>query len=217
MKIGVRSNLARVRRDHRRFHADQVPFATSKAINELAKSFQRQQTGHMEQEFTVRNRLFVSRAVKIKPFATKRSLKATVQIEPPGGPRTADILAKFEGGGTKKPRGSRLAVPQQVRRTKTGKVSTSLRPSNLQLTTVTSTVSKGAKRTFSIRLPGGRGGIYQRVGRGRRGKVRLLYSFIPRARIKPVLGFFRRARMVARREFDGIFDRVYRLAVESRK
>lgn len=216
MRIGVRTNLAQVRRDVRAFREDQVPFATSKALNELAKLFQRKQTDAILEDFTVRDRTFMRRAVKIKPFARKRSLFAQVQIEPPGGARTADILAKFERGGTKRPQGSRLAIPQEVRRTKTGKIRTNLRPSKLNLKSVSGQLSEGDQRTFSIRRSGGRGGIFQRVGRGARSKVRLLYAFIPRARIRPRLGFIKRAKSVAK-EFGPLFDRAYRAALRTAK
>ena len=65
--------------------AKQVPFATSVAINQTAKDFQKVQLAHMESAFIIRRQTFARRAVKIKPFSTKRQLKATVSIDPPGG------------------------------------------------------------------------------------------------------------------------------------
>lgn len=93
-----------------------------------------------------------------------------MQIEPPSGQRTADILAKFEEGGTKRPReGRHLVVPIEVRRTKTGVVSRVQRPRAFQFREVGQSIV-GLKRTFII--PGV--GIFQR--RGKR-NVRLLYGF----------------------------------------
>ena len=215
MKIGLRTNLREVKREHGKFRKDQVPFATSGALNDTAKRFQKDQTRAMRRSFTERNRLFLSRAVKIKPFASKKRLVAQVQIAPPGSPRTADILSKFERGGTKKPRGQRLAVPKDVKRTRAGKVSPSLRPKALEFQSVSSKVSVGQKRTIAFRLPGGRGGIYQRVGRKGRSSLRLLFLFIPRARIEPRLNFYRRARRVGDRFYQSFFNRRYARAVKT--
>lgn len=88
---------------------------SARPSTKTAKEFQRFQTAHLRREYTERNKLFLSRAVKIKPFATKR-LRAVVQIDPPGGARTSDILGKFEKGGIKRPRGGgHIAVPSTLR------------------------------------------------------------------------------------------------------
>lgn len=44
-----------------RLAASQLPFATSKAINETAKDFQKVQTAHMRGAFTERNATFIRR------------------------------------------------------------------------------------------------------------------------------------------------------------
>jgi len=188
--------------------ANQAPFATSKAINETAKDFQKVQTAHMRKEFIERNPVFINRAVKINPFANKRRLSATVQIEPPGGQRTADILAKFEEGGTKRPReGRHLAIPIEARRTKRGIISRAERPRAFQFREIGKRIV-GLKRTFII--PGI--GIFQRRGKG---KVRLLYAFERAVSIPPALDFVENATRVVRIMFRRHFRKAFQQALRT--
>lgn len=147
--------------------------------------------------------------LKIKPFANKRRLSATVQIEPLGGQRTADILAKFEEGGTKRPReGRHLAVPIEARRTKRGIISRAQRPRAFQFREIGKSIV-GLKRTFLIP----RVGIFQR--RGKR-KVRLLYASERTVPIPAALGFVENAtrvvRVMFRRRFRKAFQQAVRMA-----
>ena len=64
----------------------------------------------MRKRFTIR-RAYVLQGVKFSKFSTKRDLEAIVEIDP-----TREFLFKFEEGGTVRPRGTRLAVPDEVRR-----------------------------------------------------------------------------------------------------
>src|SRR5690606_21849287 len=99
----------------------QIPFATSLALNETAKRAQGEQRKGMARHFTLRRKQWADRSVKIQPFSNKRTLAVTLKIDPPGG--KADIFSKFEDGGTKTPKdGKRLAVPDEVRRSKVGVV-----------------------------------------------------------------------------------------------
>jgi hypothetical protein len=185
--------------------AGQLPFATSKAINETAKDFQKVQRRHMLEAFVVRRRTFVERSVKIKPFANKRRLEATVSIDPPGGKARADILAKFERTGRKRPRsGKHVAVPIAVRRGKTGVISRRQRPKAFGFRTHRTRTGrlqlKGQRRTFILRgshTPG----IYQRVGRGRGSRIRLLYTFKRSVPIDARLRFIENARRTINKRF----------------
>lgn len=207
MRISLSTNVPTISRLHRAFYADQVPFANSLALNNLSKQFQADQVRNMNRTFNVRRRTFVNRAVKIKPFATKRRPYAQIQIEPPGGPSRADILAKFEEGGTKRPRTSRLAVPDEVRRTGTGFISKANRPRALER----------RKRVFAIKRPGGQGGIYQRIGRRRNSEIRRLYLFAPEARIPATLGFYDQSKRTADRWWPTLFKRAFTDAVATRR
>ena len=211
--------------------ARQLPFALKVAINDTALEFQRVQTNRIMKIFTIRRSTFAKRAVKIKPFATKQSLEAKVSIDPPGGKARADIFAKFETTSIKRPRsGSRIAVPKDVRRTKTGIISKSKRPRSFQFQRVGKAL-RGKNRTFLIRLPGGRGGIFQRTGpRGRkRGgramastistrrqfdtRIRTLFRFTPQARIDDRLEFIDTGKKTVRVEFPKSFHVAFKKAL----
>jgi len=121
--VRVTTNAEPVGRVIRTLFRDQEPFARATALNATALAAQAAQRAQMESIFTVRNRQFVSRAVKFKPRATKRSPVAVLRLEPPGGMARADILGKFETETTKQAlRGPTLAVPlPAVRRTGSGR------------------------------------------------------------------------------------------------
>ena len=195
------------------FHR-QLPFATAKAINDTAKDFQRAQLARMGTAFTVRSRTFIPRSVKIKPFARKTTLEATVAVAPPGGTRTADILVKFERGGVKRPRtGGHLVIPVDARRTQRGIVRKDQRPRALHFRKV-GRAFRGDRRTFLI--PGV--GIFQRTGRRGAGRrlasyirtrrvrdqnIRMLFSMTRSAPIRKQLRFISTARKIIPRVFPG--------------
>lgn len=216
----------------------QLPFIESLAINETAKGFQKKQRQHQLRVFTARRPRFIERAVKIKPFSNKRQwpdVHAVVKIDPPGGQARADILAKFEEGGEKRPRdGSSLAIPTtDLKRTKTGIVPRSKRPRSFGFRRhgrgPEATVYVGKKRTFLIKYHDGEtGGIYQRTGRrsrrrsgrrsaravlGRDPSIRTLFRFTPRASIDRRLKFFENARGHVRANFSRNFHEAMRRAL----
>jgi hypothetical protein len=212
-------------------HRRQIPFATATAINETAKQFQIFQRRHMHGTFKVRRANWVDQSVKITHFAKKQPGRqyAEIAIVSPGGGQRSDILAKFEEGGMKRPRGRSIAVPDSVKRTKADVVSKANRPKafhfKLHGKGSKATVYRGDKRTFMIQRPDGSGAIYQRfgskikrtllggiAGRTRRSRdtaTRTLYSLTPDALIDRRLKFVVNARGVVRdvwaREFNKAF------------
>ena len=191
--------------------ARQVPFALKVAINETLKDAQKAQRIHQRRVLTVRRPQFVDRAVKIKPFATKQTLTGTMLIDPPGGQKRADILTKFERGGIKRPRSGRhLVLPVEARRTRAGIVTTRNRPKALKLQRRGRSV-RGARRTFVVRGVG----IFQRVHRGRRSRVRLLFAFLRQVPIDRRLHFIANAERTVGRRFDHNFDRAFDKAVRT--
>lgn len=209
--VDVTSDAAAVARELRADLREQVPYALSRAINTTMLEAQAAQRAAQHDRFITRRRQWMDRSVKLKPFASKRQLTATLSIDPPGG--RADILTKFEDGGTKRAQSGRLAVPDAARTTPRQVVPRSRRPKafgfRLHGTGPHATVFTGAKRTFMVQRPDGTGGIYQRTG-ARKGKrrrsasrlasdiatrkvrdlaVRTLYRFTPQATIDSRLRF----------------------------
>jgi len=193
--------------------ARQTPFALSVAINDTLKDAQKVQRAHQRRVFTVRRPRFIEQAVKIKPFATKRTLTGTMSIDPPGGKRTADILTKFESGGIKRVRdGRHLAIPVEARRTKAGVISRRNRPRGFKFKRVGRAI-RGERRAFII--PGI--GIFQRVGRRRDSRIRMLYRFKRSVPIGRRLDFIANAERVVQQQFDKNFDRAFDRAVATAK
>lgn len=205
MQIVVESNARDVADWLLRLGRDQIPYATSLAINNVAKSAQRAQVAGMHERFTIRRPSFARRTVKIKPFATKRSLEAVLWIDPPGD--TSDIWAKFEMGGVKQPRGTAIAVPEEARRTKTGVITKRQRPKAFEFRRwgrgAKGAVYRGERRTWMVRTPEGEGAIFQRVGRGPGSSLRMLYSFARSAEIDERLQF----EETVERTVDGEWER----------
>lgn len=212
----------------REVYKDQLPYATSVAINRTALKGQEKEREHMEDVFTVRNDRFLRRSVKIKPFSSKRSLAARVMIDSPGG---RDIFEKFEEGGTKRPQGRSLTVPREKLRTRTGRVRARERLRRLDLRLVTpqgrhapvfsrkgTGIYKGRRRTFMIRESGGRGLVFRRTGPGAPGTFQgteLLWVLTPEGEIQPSLKFAKNIRGVVEDVFDKEFSKAFDQALRT--
>jgi len=215
--VTITTNVPEVAAAMRGLFSRQVPFALKNAINASAVTAQAEQRKRQRAIFTVRRPAFVDRAVKIRPFATKSKPMATIRIEPPGGAKRADILGKFETERIKRPTGERLAVPVEARRSKAGIVQRGQRPRALNLQEFArapgKVILRGEKRTFAVLKPGGRGGIYQSVGKGKRRQVRTLFRFTPQAEITPDLRFVDTIVRSLDKTFVGDFAREFEKAI----
>ena len=194
----------------------QSRFATSKAINAVALKAQDVQRRHQRRIFDVRNKRFVDRAVKIKPFAKKTSLSAVIGIDPPGGQSRADIIDKFEDRRRKEATGKHVAVPVNLRRSSRG-VPKRFRPKALGFKLVGSgpkgTVYQGADRTFLVEYPDGRGFIFQAR---KRGGPKLLYVLVPHSvQIEPELDFERNVVRTVRRHWEREFRKAWAFAMRT--
>lgn len=223
--IRIRSNARQVERRVQRLVREQLPFAISVAINDTAKKIQAEERARMQAVFEIRQKTFIERAVKIKPFATKRRLRAIIGIDAPGG--RSNIIARhevaherepFDGGSLLVPveRGTTIAgLPGGARRTGRG-ARPSVRELGLRQLPQRSggrRIYKGQKRTFMIREADGSGMILRRRrkgGHGTFGGVELLYLLVPSVDIQARLGF----RATVRRVLDSdYFSRALRQAL----
>ncbi len=225
MRLIVRTNAAQVSRTMRRIFADQLPFAAAKAINDTAKEAQSRQRAGMADRFTIRRPSFVNRAVKIKPFANKRHLSATIQIEPPGGQQRADILTRHEEAHEREPRsGQALVVPLEIRPNIRAVVKKRDRPKAFAFTHVRTTsggvqIYEGRRRTFMVRMPDGSGWILQRTGPGRWGSLfhgtRVLYVLRPTVPIEARLEFIATITKAVDETFPRNFERAFARAMKT--
>ncbi len=172
---------------------EQAPFAISTAINETLKDAQKVQRAHQRRVFNGRRKNWVDKSVKIKPFANKRTIEGSILIDPPGGQQRADILTKFEGGGTKTATGGNLAIPNsgaRVPRNKPGRSG----PRSLNI----GRDGRGDKRTYLVKNVG----IFRRTGKGKRSRGKLLYALKKSVRIPSRLDFVRNVTRVVNRRFE---------------
>lgn len=188
---GMRQSLSNIER--------QLPFATALALTRTAKEVQREEIAHIRSAFTVRGswlREGGKFGVRITP-ASKKELVAVVESRAPW-------LEEHEGGVTRTPEGSHFAIPQAViRRTKTQLIAKSQRP-------------KALKRVFKIQTKKGIPLLIQRIGRGKRSALRVMYQLTGKAKIEPRLQFVDTGRAVVERVWKQIFaealDRAIRTA-----
>jgi hypothetical protein len=238
MILRVSLDASDVTKTMRTLYTDQIPYATSLALNDVSKQAQEAQRGHDDRVFTVRRRAWMDNQVKIKPFASKRSLFTVVKIDPPGG--RSDILSKFQDGGTKTPTHGRKALAIPAKRGAT--VSRANRPRSLNFrmhgTGPKATVYRGDRRTVLIQRPDGSGGIFQRTGRDaggertrdilgkysgyvvgsrrkRRGNFKLLYSFARTGRIDTRLRFEENITRKVEQAWPTAFGRAFEQAVRT--
>lgn len=175
---------------------EQVPYATSRAVNDVALMIQQGEREAMKQNFNIR-RQWVLDGVRIIQFSNKGQdpITAILDIAP-----DRSFLNKFEEGGMKTPRGANIAMPTDtVRPSPADVVASALRPKSFGL----SGTGKGDRRTFIIGSGPG-AGIWQRTGPGPR-DIRMLWSFKQSARIGAMLGFRTTARQQAERWWDARF------------
>lgn len=154
----------------------QAPFAISLATNSVTKDAQTEIRAGIQSRFILRKPQFLLReGAKISQFATKANPTAIIQVTP-----KADFLIKFEEGDEKRPKdGKAIAIPVNVRRSKTDLIPKSQRPPALY---ASAGAAKG--RVFSKA-----GKLMQRVGRGAKSALRVLYIWKPSVKVDARLRF----------------------------
>ena len=200
---------------------DQFPFAVSKALNDLTIRIADVQRADMQTRFTIRNPNVLKYGIVRTEKATKQSLAASVGVsqQRTGSREAFGYLKKFEQGGQKGPiQGSTVGVPADARRTKRGIVAASQRIPALQLRRLGNRIT-GAKRTFMIQPKSGRAAalILQRIGKGKRAAVRVLYVLERSVPIQPILHLFQNATRTAQQEWGRIALKAVNLALSTRR
>ena len=166
IKVGASSALNMLKRAEK-----QSAFALAKTFTGAAFEARKATQANLPKWLTLRNR-FLEQSV-IVDKADKQNLTATV-----GFHKRANFANLLEEGGTRRPRGSNLAIPQGVRASENQKVPKRLRPSAL----------KGRKDVFRKTI-NGIDGLWQ-LKKDR--TIRLLYNLSPSAQYEREKIHFRR-------------------------
>jgi hypothetical protein len=162
--------------------AQQLRFATAKALTQTAYEAQAEVKKNMPSRFTLR-RNWIVQGIRVEK-ATKQALTATVYSRD-------KFMGLQEYGGAKNPLRRYLAVPTKaVKRTKTDIIRKADRPAALGDKAEIVTV-KGNK---FLALKKGRKGASKN-------QLRLLYLLIPRANLKQRLGLNKDGQRIARQRF----------------
>lgn len=201
MRFDLRDNIAEVERGLSNFAREQVPFATSRALNAVALAVRDAEDRQLRDKLD-RPTPFTLRGLGVLR-SSKRALAAAVFMKD----RQAEYLALQETGGTRRPKRRAIAVPAKLRVNSYG---------NIPRGGIKRALA--AANTFSGRPKGGGApGIYKRLGA--RGKfksghaLQLQVTWAERARYRPRLGFMQTAIRVAQRRAAPEFERALMAAI----
>ena len=181
---------------------DQLPFAASQALNDMAYKTRDATRAQMVSRFTIR-RPWVVNQVDVLQKANKASLTATVGPKP-----AASFLNLQELGGVKLPHNRFVAIPTSlVRRTKTQLISKSDKPAQLG----DKVFVEQYKGNYWLALKGVKGARQ----RGNNSNLRFLYLLAPKADIKPRLGLHEIGMPIVQRDFQSALIQRLEAAIAS--
>ncbi|MEM7724198.1 MAG: hypothetical protein AAF376_17780 [Pseudomonadota bacterium] len=192
MRLDIRHNIRDVQRGLSDAARNQVPFATSVAINDVLMQIKR------NTERRMRRVLHNPTPFTMRAFRVRRSTKRRLE----GAVFAMDIQAQYlqwaETGGTRNPTGSANLVPVGQRVNQYG---------NLPRGAIKRVLARG--NTFSGRPhDGAPGGIYQRIGGKRNPRLRLLVHYADQSRYQGGrLRFQRGALRTAQERMPVAFER----------
>ena len=96
MMVSFKTNIADLTRQLDQFQRQQIPFAASRALNDVANAAKKQLAAELPNIFS-KVTPFTARAVKIERYATKTDLRAVVTVQP----IQAQYLQLEETGGVR--------------------------------------------------------------------------------------------------------------------
>jgi hypothetical protein len=196
---------------------NQLAYALSQTVNDLAKSFQKRERAGIAQRFIVRQKQFVELSVKIPKFSKKTDapIETRVGIIPPGG-TAKDVLSKFETFTKKVSRvGHRVAIPlYAIRPDRRAIVPATKRPKSMMLRKQTGKGGRvtvtGIDNTFILNRADGTGFIARRL---KGAPLVLLYYLKPAVQLPADLLFIETARDVVQEEEAATFNQRFTAAM----
>lgn len=185
--ISLRLDDREVRRNLRKLSRSEMPRAMADALNKTSFEILDAEKAHAARVFEgPQTERFLAGRGSFR-FNKASAGKLQTEIFPTPGPdgRRLRILEQQREGGIFTPGDEgrfviekRIAVPVEAKRTRRGRV------------------RKRSKRSFVAGSA-----VLERVGRGRRSRVRVLFALTPQIRIRPRFEFMRTARDTAQRVF----------------
>ena len=213
MTIEIRSNVGEVRRTMADLIQQQLPFATAKAVNDVALEARTFLQLTVRQAFTIRRPWVIAKGAFPVTLAKKAQdpKRAIIRVD-----ASRDFFTKFEDGGTKTSRtGKALTVPIEARPTKASLVPKRLSVRALNLT---ATRTKAGK----VQLKGNDGTFVVKTGtqalilqRRKRAGVRVLYAFKRSVPIRPMLHFYDTLNTYVQNHWSEVAGTAMRKALQS--
>lgn len=182
--------------------AKRLAFNTAQALNETIKEIQTAERINLERKFTLRRSTFMHRLIKVFAFASAKKGRAFAEIGIDNKKRV--LLSQFEKGGVKEPvKGERVAVPLTGQAARPQFSEPVVEQFTFRRLRLRKRKAKGGPR-FAGRLgtyivPGV--GVFHRVAKNMKQKAELIYAFVSRPRLDPILEFDK----VAKRTFNKVW------------
>lgn len=216
ISISFETDIAKAARKLKDIHAKQIPFAASRALNELAFDTREYLKKKMDTAYEGGAVRFTKNAI-YSSKTTKRELMTRVYV---GGNGSADhqrriqyVISTLDGG---------KVVPYR----QSGKPFAPNK-SKIRVTTVGHNMPFGfVKRNLNkpgyfIHKAGDKGkmppGLYQRVGKGKRMKIKLLVAFYDQQTNKPSFKGRELAKAFAERHFNKVMGKAIAYAIATAK
>jgi len=210
MRIDVKFDQSKLKARTLR-EAKRLAFNTAQALNETIKEIQIAERINLERKFTLRRSTFMHRLIKIFHFASARKGRAFAEIGIDNKKRV--LLSQFEKGGVKKPvKGATVAVPITGEAARPRFAESVVERFAFRRLRLRKRKTKGGAR-FAGRLgtyivPGV--GVFHRVTQGVKQKAQILYAFVSKPRLDPILEFRKIAERTFRREWPEQVKRAFR-------
>ena len=195
--LTVKVDMARSLRDLDAFKRRQIPFATSRALNEIGRIARAAQTQGMFERFEVRRAPRMRTAVRMKA-SSKTRLETVLTIRDPH-------LVQHEEGGVRKPGDVQSAIVQAVAPAQRRRriIRGSNRPK---------VILKRSKRAFVATMKSGKTGVFRRRGK-KRYPIDLVFAFEKSVKLEPALEFEKTVLRVVERDWDRVFGREFGRAI----
>ena len=178
MKLSLKHDVAKLRRTLALWERKQLPFATSRALNDAAFAVRKHTVERAWPEAVdVKKRSFARSAFRVKT-SSKVKLRAEVFAR-----HGSEIFERQARGGIQIPYGSHLAIPTTNALTPTGRIRRAA-------------VIRGNTRMFKARF-GRTLGLWTRNRKG----LQLMYHLVPRVRTPKSFRFYEDAERVAVKTF----------------
>lgn len=202
MRFSVQSNLDELSKRLTRVQREQVPFATSMALNtvagDVAKAITVQMSRYLDNPTPFTQQAYMYRSGK---FRGERATKRKLYVDIIPGPKQEAYLRFQIEGGTRTPTGAAILVP------------TALAPKNKY-----GNITKGTRKKFvqasgklfqAGRRENKTPGVYRRVG----DRVEPMAFYVERAQYKPIFPIDKIAGGVVKNRFGLRFDQALKRAL----